>query len=71
MGVKLKATFVGKGKEEKMAFKKTGDVPVEKILCNCGARLAGVTAKCPKCGKTLIPTNLQTPPTPSVEDNKT
>jgi ribosomal protein L40E len=71
MDTKLKATFVGKGKEEKMAFKKTGDVPVEKILCNCGARLAGVAAKCPKCGKTLIPENLQTPTTPPVDGNKT
>ena len=44
-----------------MAFHKTGDVPIQKIMCSCGQELHGVIGKCPKCGKVLIPDDLQTP----------
>lgn len=43
-----------------MAFHKTGIVPIEKVKCTCGYDIKGHTGKCPNCGKTLIPTELQT-----------
>ena len=43
-----------------MTFHKTGIVPIDKIKCSCGHTITGHVDKCPQCGKTLIPKNLQT-----------
>ena len=44
-----------------MAFRKTGDVVVDKILCSCGAEIQKPATKCVKCGKDLVAPVLQTP----------
>ena len=55
-----------------MAFRKTGVVPISNIKCSCGHEIKGHITTCPKCGKTLVPENLQTapqnPPTDSKEE---
>jgi len=45
-----------------MAFHKTGIIPIEKVKCNCGHDIKGHIHKCPQCGKSLVPENLQTTP---------
>ncbi len=51
-----------------MVFRKTGDVPIQRILCGCGQELQGRLDKCPKCGKVLIPENLRTPPVKDIKE---
>ena len=55
-----------------MAFRKTGDVVVDKILCSCGAEIVKPAVTCAKCGKNLVEPALQTPvaPPPSNEPIK-
>lgn len=48
-----------------MAFSKTADVPVESILCSCGAEVPKKSSKCAKCGRELIPADLRTFPQPA------
>ncbi len=42
-----------------MAFKKTGISPIDEIRCSCGAQIPKGSTKCPGCGKSLLPPNLQ------------
>lgn len=42
-------------KELTMAFVKTGDVEIKKVMCSCGAELDPGSKLCPKCGKEIIP----------------
>ena len=37
-----------------MAFRKTGDVPVQTVLCKCGGEIDSTTKQCKKCGKEWI-----------------
>jgi len=38
-----------------MGFKKSGDVKIAKVFCKCGAELCSPAAKCPNCGKQILP----------------
>jgi len=40
-----------KPKELRMAFVKTGDAPIQTVLCSCGGEIGKVDKKCKKCGK--------------------
>ena len=52
-----------------MVFRKNGEVKVTSVRCSCGQELRGVVDKCPKCGKELIPANLQTVRTDPAKDS--
>lgn len=34
-----------------MSFIKTGQAPIEQVLCSCGEEIDPKTKKCKKCGK--------------------
>lgn len=53
-----------------MGFHRTGVVPIKEIKCSCGHEIKGHVTSCPHCGKTLIPTHLQTAPEDSTTDTK-
>ena len=42
-----------------MTFKKTGISPIDDIRCSCGASIKRGSTKCSKCGKSLLPADLQ------------
>jgi hypothetical protein len=39
-------------------FMKTGDSVIGEVFCSCGEKLCKCAADCPKCGKKLVPVDL-------------